>query len=49
MKQRVSELVTANTSVDIKIVEFTKNGDYKVELPKVRDVLKKEGLVPYSF
>ncbi|XP_032669551.1 uncharacterized protein LOC116843316 isoform X1 [Odontomachus brunneus] len=49
VQQKVSELVTINSPVQIKIVEFLDSGEYKVELPKIRATLEQAGLVPSSF
>lgn len=43
---KISELVNPNTICLAKIVDFDSEGNYKIELPDVRDKLIKESLIP---
>ncbi|EFN81930.1 RING finger protein 17 [Harpegnathos saltator] len=49
IKQKLSELVTLNTFVKVKIVECVENGEYKIELPEIHAALVEQGLVPSLF
>lgn len=46
--KRISELVKPNAIYQAKIVDLDNEGNYKIELPDVRDKLIKENLIPIS-
>lgn len=45
VQEKIKPLVLPNLPITIKIVECCENGDYKVELPDIRDILIRDGLV----
>ncbi|XP_043506024.1 uncharacterized protein LOC122526582 [Polistes fuscatus] len=46
--KRISELIKADEVYQAKIIDFDKNGNYKIELPDVRRKLIEENLIPSS-
>lgn len=45
VQKKLAELVSSNSSITIKIVECCEIGVYKIELPSVRNVLIRDGLI----
>ncbi|KAG5329270.1 RNF17 protein, partial [Acromyrmex charruanus] len=45
VQKKLKELITENSFIKIKIVEYSEDGYYKIEVPEVRAMLIKHGLV----